>query len=67
MGHMAFFCQAGAARHVFTGDVLFIGGCGKFFEGTAKDMFPSLYDKLAALPPDTQVAVPWPVRGHTQG
>lgn len=34
---------------LFTGDTLFAGGCGRFFEGTAADMAPSL-DKLAALP-----------------
>lgn len=33
----------------------FIGGAGKFFEGTAREMYPSLYDKLATLPGDTLV------------
>lgn len=37
---------------VFTGDTLFIGGCGKFFEGTAAQMQSSL-GKLAALDPKT--------------
>eukprot|EP00250_Pteridium_aquilinum_P031361 c43482_g1_i1 orf=185-961(-) len=40
---------------VFTGDTLFIGGCGKFFEGTAEQMHYSLCEKLAGLPPNTQV------------
>eukprot|EP00158_Paraphelidium_tribonemae_P007059 Partr_v1_DN28092_c1_g1_i4_m57715 putative Hydroxyacylglutathione hydrolase len=39
---------------VFTGDTLFVAGCGKFFEGTGKDMLSSL-DKLAALADDTLV------------
>ncbi|KAG1900810.1 beta-lactamase-like protein [Suillus fuscotomentosus] len=39
---------------VFTGDTLFLGGCGRFFEGTAEQMHASL-SKLAALPDDTVV------------
>jgi hydroxyacylglutathione hydrolase len=40
---------------VFTGDTLFIGGCGKFFEGTPDQMYESLCKKLASLPHETQV------------
>jgi hydroxyacylglutathione hydrolase len=40
---------------VFTGDTLFVGGVGKFFEGSGSDMYPALYHKLARLPPDTLV------------
>lgn len=40
---------------VFTGDTLFISGCGRLFEGSAADMNASLNDKLAKLPPDTKV------------
>lgn len=39
---------------VFTGDVLFVGGAGKFFEGTPEDMQLSM-DKLGKLPPETLV------------
>lgn len=39
---------------VFTGDTLFIGGCGRLFEGSAPQMYQSL-QKLAALPDDTAV------------
>lgn len=42
-------------RVVFTGDTLFIGGCGKFFEGTAPEMEAALNKTLAALPDDTVV------------
>jgi len=41
-------------KSVFTGDTLFIMGCGRLFEGTAADMFCSL-KKLASLPEDTKV------------
>jgi hydroxyacylglutathione hydrolase len=39
---------------VFTGDTLFLGGCGRFFEGTASQMLQSL-EKLALLPAETKV------------
>ncbi|KAL1730239.1 beta-lactamase-like protein [Schizophyllum commune] len=39
---------------VFTGDTLFIGGCGRFFEGTADEMHKSL-SYLATLPNETVV------------
>ncbi|KAJ3054798.1 hypothetical protein HK097_000790 [Rhizophlyctis rosea] len=42
-------------KAVFTGDTLFIGGCGRFFEGTADQMHNSLINILGRLPPDTKV------------
>ncbi len=51
-GHVAYhFPQLSA---VFTGDTLFIAGCGRVFEGKAQTMVDSLA-KLAALPDSTQV------------
>lgn len=38
---------------VFTGDTLFIAGCGRFFEGTADQMNIALNYKLANLPDET--------------
>ena len=40
--------------HLFCGDTLFAGGCGRLFEGTAEQMHSSL-KVLAALPAETQV------------
>ena len=40
---------------VFTGDTLFVAGCGRLFEGTPAMMLASLADKLGKLPPDTKV------------
>ena len=47
--------------HVFTGDALLIGGCGRtdFQSGSAVDLYRSLTQVLFALPDDTTV---WP--GH---
>lgn len=54
-GHISYFIEQGNHRTVFTGDCLFIGGCGKFFEGTGADMYQALYEKLGSLPPDTLI------------
>lgn len=52
LGHIAFhFPQS---RLAFTADSLMAGGCGRLFEGTARQMHTSL-QKLAALPPDTLI------------
>lgn len=40
---------------VFTGDTLFISGCGRFFEGNAEQMHHALIDILSKLPEKTQV------------
>lgn len=36
-----------------TGDTLFVGGCGQFFEGTAEQMHTNLTQILGTLPKDT--------------
>ncbi|WVR06301.1 hydroxyacylglutathione hydrolase [Kwoniella sp. DSM 27419] len=41
-------------RGVFTGDTLFLAGCGRFFEGTPEEMHAAL-TKLSKLPDDTLV------------
>lgn len=41
-------------RCVFTGDTIFIGGCGKFFEGTAEQMLRN-FDIALAMPEDTKM------------
>ena len=51
-GHIAYYFPT--LKSVFTGDTLFIAGCGRVFEGKAETMVASL-KKLAALPDDTQV------------
>jgi hydroxyacylglutathione hydrolase len=40
---------------VFTGDTLFIAGCGRLFEGTPAQMVTSLCERLARLPGETRV------------
>lgn len=40
---------------VFTGDTLFAGGCGRFFEGTAEQMYKALIEVLGKLPDETKV------------
>ena len=55
MGHISYFAEHDNHKVVFTGDCLFVGGVGKFFEGTAADMHGALFDKLAKLPRETLV------------
>jgi hydroxyacylglutathione hydrolase len=43
-----------AADAVFTGDTLFVAGCGRIFEGTPQQMYASL-QRICALPPGTRV------------
>lgn len=40
---------------VFTGDTLFVAGCGRLFEGTPERMYRSLNHELGQLPPQTRV------------
>eukprot|EP00211_Chloroparvula_japonica_P014354 CAMPEP_0119124244 /NCGR_PEP_ID=MMETSP1310-20130426/3928_1 /TAXON_ID=464262 /ORGANISM="Genus nov. species nov., Strain RCC2339" /LENGTH=254 /DNA_ID=CAMNT_0007114167 /DNA_START=32 /DNA_END=793 /DNA_ORIENTATION=- len=40
---------------LFTGDTLFIGGCGRFFEGTAEQMKVALCDVILSLPDATKI------------
>lgn len=37
------------------GDTLFVAGCGKFFEGTAEQMYKALIEILGRLPPETVI------------
>ncbi|WP_293373182.1 hydroxyacylglutathione hydrolase [Nevskia sp.] len=52
LGHIAYFEPQ--QRLLFCGDTLFVGGCGRLFEGTPGQMHASLA-RLAALPGDTAV------------
>jgi len=54
-GHICYYVQDGEDRLVFTGDTLFLAGCGRFFEGTAEQMQEALGARLGKLPPDTAV------------
>ncbi|KAM3726514.1 Hydroxyacylglutathione hydrolase [Dirofilaria immitis] len=55
-GSICYYVTDGSGdKVVFTGDTLFIGGCGRFFEGNAIDMDFALNEKLANLPNDTKI------------
>jgi hydroxyacylglutathione hydrolase len=61
---ICFFFEDGSEKAVFTGDTMFIGGCGRFFEGNAKEMHKALNEVLGALPDDTKV---YPGHEYTKG
>jgi sulfur dioxygenase len=67
-GSMSFVWQQGTAGHVFTGDTLLIGGCGRtdFQSGSAQALHHSITTILFALADDTTV---WPghdYKGHSR-
>lgn len=54
--HVLYYVQnQKSSPFLFTGDTLFVGGCGRFFEGTAEQMHTALNKIVASLPHDTQV------------
>ncbi|KTW29675.1 hydroxyacylglutathione hydrolase [Pneumocystis carinii B80] len=52
---VCYYMEDGTERAVFTGDTLFNGGCGKFFEGTPEEMYKNLNEILGSLPGDTKI------------
>uniref|UniRef100_A0A803VYX0 Hydroxyacylglutathione hydrolase, mitochondrial n=1 Tax=Ficedula albicollis TaxID=59894 RepID=A0A803VYX0_FICAL len=57
-GHICYYVtkpNSSEPPAVFTGDTLFVGGCGQFFEGTAEQMHTNLTQILGTLPEDTKV------------
>ncbi len=52
LGHIAYYFID--QQWLFCGDVLFMMGCGRLFEGTAEQMYESLL-KIAALPEETLI------------
>ena len=44
-----------ATASVFTGDSLFVGGCGRCLEGTMAEMWMSLSEVIGGMPPETKV------------
>ena len=59
--HLAYWLPA--SGHLFCGDTLFVGGCGRLFEGTPEQMHRSL-QRLAALPEATRM---WCAHEYTEG
>jgi len=57
-GHVLYLVESHddrAPKALFTGDTLFIGGCGRFFEGTAQGMYHALLEVIDSLPPNTEI------------
>ncbi|XP_002735677.2 LOW QUALITY PROTEIN: hydroxyacylglutathione hydrolase, mitochondrial-like [Saccoglossus kowalevskii] len=56
-GHICYYVTGNGGQDgaVFSGDTLFLGGCGKFFEGTAQEMYRALVEVLSKLPANTRV------------
>jgi len=56
-GHICYFVSGseGDTPAVFTGDTLFLAGCGRFFEGNPEQMYRALVEILGNLPDNTRV------------
>ncbi len=50
-GHVAYL----VGDNLFTGDTLFLGGCGRIFEGRAEDLFHSLYGKIRGFSDELKI------------
>jgi len=61
---ICYLFEDGSEKALFCGDTLFIGGCGRFFEGDAEQMHKALNETLASLPDDTKV---YPGHEYTKG
>eukprot|EP01080_Neovahlkampfia_damariscottae_P010641 gene10641-3264_t len=53
-GHVLYLASCNGQKALFTGDTLFSGGCGRFFEGDAKQM-QSAMDKISKLDNETEL------------
>ena len=56
-GHVLYYIESSGedAPALFSGDTLFIGGGGRFFEGTAEQMYHALCEVVASLPDNTRL------------
>lgn len=50
--HLSYLCNMNNRIHVFCGDTLFSGGCGRVFTGTMSELFDSMM-RFNGLPDDT--------------
>eukprot|EP00296_Roombia_truncata_P000470 JP436142.1.p1 GENE.JP436142.1~~JP436142.1.p1 ORF type:complete len:267 (+),score=45.02 JP436142.1:1-801(+) len=57
-GHVLYVVSCPASNQtpvIFTGDTLFVGGCGRFFEGTPAEMHKALIEVIGSLDGQTLV------------
>ena len=66
-GCLTFVVNAGGQTHAFTGDALFIRGCGRtdFQQGDAATLYRSVHEKIYTLPEDSFIHPGHDYRGHS--
>jgi hydroxyacylglutathione hydrolase len=55
-GHVCYYIPS-TPGIVFSGDTMFVGGCGNFNNGTPQQMYENMLLKLGSLPRETLVYV----------
>ena len=61
-GHMCYLVAPASSKTsseqaIFTGDCMFVGGCGRVFEGTYANLWTDLTETIGSLKPETRVFV----------
>lgn len=54
-GHTSGHIGYHISNHFFCGDTVFLGGCGRLFEGTPPQMYRSLHEKIGSLDRSTHL------------
>jgi glyoxylase-like metal-dependent hydrolase (beta-lactamase superfamily II) len=64
---MSFVVVNGDTTMVFSGDALFVRGCGRtdFQQGSPSDLYDSVHNEIYSLPDDTLVYPGHDYKGHT--
>lgn len=65
-GCVSYVLQGGACKMIFTGDALFVRGCGRtdFQGGCARTLYRSVQREILSLPPETIIYPGHDYRGH---
>ncbi len=52
-GHIVFLFETPSKSVLFGGDTIFISGCGRFFEGSASEMYKNLVKTIGEMPDES--------------
>jgi glyoxylase-like metal-dependent hydrolase (beta-lactamase superfamily II)/rhodanese-related sulfurtransferase len=66
-GCMTYVLEANRTTYVFTGDTIFVRGCGRtdFQNGSAKTLYKSVHEQIYSLPDDAKIYPGHDYKGHS--